>query len=116
MKKEVLLIVTHEIFLELLSEEKKTEYRNFTEFYISRFCNLAKDGEIESTKDLETLKFALGYSKDRPELIIEVKDIHIDYDPDEAGNAPEFLTTDNCEFVIDLGEIKEKKNCESIIV
>ena len=116
MKKEVLLIVTHEIFLELLSEEKKTEYRNFTEFYISRFCNLAKDGEIESTKDLDTLKFALGYAKNRPELIVEVKAIHIDYFPEDNEKAPEFLNTENCEFVIDLGEILEKKNCESIIV
>lgn len=110
--KQVLLVLTTEFFLEILSGEKKTEYRAFTEFYISRFCKQDADGEIDGTKDIETVKFALGYSKNRPEMIVEVKGIHIEHDLEEIK---EFLTTENCEFAIDLGEILETKNCESLI-
>ena len=111
--KEVLLVLTTEFFLEILSGEKKEEYRAFTEFYLARFCKLDKDGEIDGMKEIETIKFALGYAKDRPEMIVECKGIFIEHDEDEEK---EFLDTTNCEFVIDLGEILEKKNCEKLIV
>lgn len=112
-KKELLLILTAEFFLEILSGEKKTEYRSFSDYYISRLCILDKDGEIDGYKEIETIRFVLGYRKDRPELVIENKGIFIEHDDDEEK---EFLTTENCEFAIDLGEILSTKNCEELII
>ncbi|WPC11292.1 hypothetical protein LEQ04_11940 [Riemerella anatipestifer] len=49
----------------------------------------------------------MGYSKTAPQMIVEVKEILIEHDED-AGDE---LTTDNCNFVIVLGDILSKTNC-----
>lgn len=110
-KRELFLILKKEFFLEILKGTKKTEYRSFSQFYKDRLLILDRAGEIDGMKEYDTIRFALGYSKDRPEMVVECAGIYIGYDDPEA----EFLTEENCEFEIDLGEIIETKNCESLI-
>lgn len=111
MSKQLSLIIKEEYFLEILNGEKTTEYRSFSEFYISRLCDLAKDGEIDSVKEFDTVIFYLGYAKDRPQMIVECKGVFIEHEEEI-----ELLTPENCEFAIDLGEIIEEKNCEVFTV
>lgn len=108
---QLFLILQKEFFLEILKGQKKTEYRSFTEYYISRLLNLDKEGEVESCKQIDKVHFALGYGKNRPEMVVECKGVFIEHDEEEEK---EFLTEDNCEFAIDLGEILETKNCENL--
>lgn len=112
-KKEniLFLILQKEFFIEILKGVKKTEFRSFTDYYITRLLNLDKEGEIESHKQIDKVHFALGYSKNRPEMVVECKGVFIEHDGEEEK---EFLNEENCEFAIDLGEILETKNCENL--
>lgn len=107
--KELFLILTKEWFLKILSSEKKEEYRDFTEYYISRLGVLDKEGELIDTKKFETVRFQLGYSK--TQMIVECKDVLVEFD-----EGAEDLTEDNSNFAIILGEVLEKINCEKIIL
>lgn len=109
-KKELFLILTKKWFLEILKGDKKEEFRDFTEFYISRLGELDKDGELIDTKKFDTVRFALGYAKNRPQLVVECKDVLIEVDE----GVEDELTDKNSNFVILLGEIIEKINCESL--
>ncbi|WVX90425.1 hypothetical protein [Riemerella phage vB_RanS_GDF21] len=106
-EKQLYLVLTREWFNEILSGRKKEEYRTFTDFYIRRLAVIDKDGDLIDTKKYETVKFQMGYSKTAPQMIVEVKEILIEHDKD-AGDE---LTTDNCNFVIVLGDILSKTNC-----
>lgn len=109
-KKELFLILTKKWFLEILKGDKKEEFRDFTEFYISRLGVIDKDGELIDTKKFDTVRFALGYAKNRPQLVVECKDVLIEHDSEDDQE----FTSENCNFVIQLGEIIEKINCESL--
>ncbi|MDY3524950.1 hypothetical protein AWM67_08495 [Riemerella anatipestifer] len=106
-EKQLYLVLTREWFNEILSGRKKEEYRAFTDFYIRRLAVIDKDGDLIDTRKYETVKFQMGYSKTAPQMIVEVKEILIEHDED-AGDE---LTTDNCNFVIVLGDILSKTNC-----
>ncbi|MCW0510656.1 hypothetical protein [Riemerella anatipestifer] len=106
-EKQLYLVLTREWFNEILSGRKKEEYRAFTDFYIRRLAVIDKDGDLIDTKKYETVKFQMGYSKTAPQMIVEVKEILIEHDED-AGDEQ---TTDNCNFVIVLGDILSKTNC-----
>lgn len=106
--KELFLILTKEWFLKIIRGEKKEEYRDFTEYYISRLGILDKAGELIDTKKFETVRFQLGYSK--TQMIVECKDVLVEYDENE-----EELNEETSEFVIILGDILEKFNCDKLI-
>lgn len=108
--KELYLILTKKWFLEILKGVKKEEYRSFTEYYIERLGELDKDGELIDTRKYETIKFQLGYRKNAPQMIVECKDVLIEVDEGDV----EELNDQNSNFVIVLGEILEKINCESL--
>ncbi len=112
-KNELFLILQKKYFLEILKGEKKTEYRTFSDYYKTRLLELDKEGEIEGQKKIDTVRFALGYRKNRPEMVVECKDVFIEHDESEEK---EFLNEENCEFAIDLGNILEKINCENLNV
>lgn len=109
-KKQLYLVMQKEYFNEILAGTKTEEYRDFTDFYISRLCEVDKTGEIQGTKKYETVKLQMGYNKDAPQMIVEVKGIFIE--TDEGFDADkDLLTTENCNFTIELGKILEKSNC-----
>lgn len=109
--KELYLVLRKKWFLEILSGEKTEEYRDFTDYYIDRLCFLDKDGEIAGTKKFETVRFQLGYTKNAPQIVVECKNVVIEYDNEDDVE----YTYDNSNFAIILGDILEKINCEKII-
>lgn len=106
---ELYLVLQKKWFLEILKGEKKEEYRDFTEYYIKRLA-VEKDGEIVDTRKYYVVRFQLGYSKNAPQIIVECKGILIEMDNEDDKE----FTTENCNFVIILGKILEKINCEKL--
>lgn len=105
-KKELYLVLEKKYFNEILEGTKKQEYRDFTEFYIKRLGVSDKEGHLIDTRDYDTIKFQMGYSKNAPQIIVECKGVFIEHDQDVEDE----LTTDNCWFCIELGEIIQKIN------
>ena len=105
--KELLLILNKEDFNEVYTHEVETEIRPFSDFYIDKLLDFDKDGNW-SVKEFDTVRFASGYGKNRPEIVVECKGVFVEHD--EVGEGEEF-TEENAQFVIDLGEILEEKNC-----
>lgn len=107
---QLYLVLKKEYFNEILDGTKTEEYRDFTDFYINRLCEVDENGEILDTRKYETVKFQMGYSKDAPQIIVECKAIFIDTDEDFDADK-DLLTTENCNFTIELGKILERSNC-----
>ena len=104
--KQLYLVLAMEWFNETLEGKKTEEYRDFTDHNISRL-GVVEDGEFVGCRQYETVKFQLGYTKDAPQMIVEVKEVVIEVADENA----EMLTSDNCNFTIVLGEILERINC-----
>lgn len=109
--KELYLVLRKQYFLEILKGDKKEEYRDFTDYYIDRLAIIENDN-IVGYQPIETIRFQLGYAKNAPQMIVECKGILIEMDNEEDQE----FTTENCNFVIELGEILEKINCDKLIV
>lgn len=107
---ELYLVLQKKWFDQILSGEKKEEYRDFTEYYVSRLGVLDKDGELIDTKKFDTIRFQLGYRKNAPQIVVECKDVLIEVDEGEDDE----INLDNSNFVIVLGDILERINCESL--
>ena len=103
---ELYLVLQKKWFDQILSGEKKEEYRDFTEYYVSRLGVLDKDGELIDTKKFDAVRFQLGYRKNAPQIVLECKDVLIEVDEDNSDE----ITDENSNFVIILGEILEKIN------
>ncbi|ASK29748.1 hypothetical protein CEY12_06345 [Chryseobacterium sp. T16E-39] len=110
--KELYLVLQKKWFLEILQGKKTEEYRDFTEYYVSRLGVLDKDGELTDTKKFDTVRFQLGYAKNAPQIVVECKDVLIEYDSEDV----EEFTNENSNFAIILGEILDKINCENLNV
>lgn len=54
----------------------------------------------------------MGYSKNAPQMIVEIKDIIIETDENVDLEKGDLLTTENCNFTILLGKILEKINID----
>ena len=111
-KSQLYLVLTKQWFTEILEGRKTEEYRDFTDFYINRLCELNEEGEIIDTKKYDTVKFQMGYSKNAPQMVIEVLDIRIDVDEEVDFENGDLLTQENCNFTIVLGKILEKINID----
>lgn len=104
--KQLYLVLAKEWFNEILEGKKTEEYRAFTDHNISRL-GVMEDGAFVGCRQYETVKFQLGYTKDAPQMIVEIKEVLIEMQNEDCDQ----LTTDNCHFVIVLGEVLERKNC-----
>lgn len=104
--KQLYLVLAKQWFNEIVEGKKTEEYRAFTDHNISRL-GVVENGEFVGCRQYETVKFQLGYTKDAPQMIVEVKQILIEVDDKNA----EVLTSENCNFAIVLGEIIKKTNC-----
>ena len=109
---QLYLVLTKQWFTEILEGRKTEEFRDFTDFYINRLCELNEEGEIIDTKKYDTVKFQMGYSKNAPQMVIEVLDIRIDVDEEVDFENGDLLTQENCNFTIVLGKILEKINID----
>ena len=105
---QLYLVLKKQYFNEILDGTKTEEYRDFTDFFINKLCILDDEGEIIDCKEFDTVKFQMGYNKDAPQMIVECKEIYIAQDEDIPEKD---LQPENFFFVIELGEILEKKNC-----
>lgn len=104
-KTQLYLVLKGEYFNEILAGTKTEEYREFTDHNISRL-GIVEDGIFVGCREYETVKFQLGYTKDAPQMVVEVKEVVLEADED----AEEF-NIDNCNFTIRLGKILERTNC-----
>lgn len=84
------IIIKKEFFEAIKNGTKKQEFRRITKFWVSRLIN--KD-QTEIIK-YDFIEFINGYRKNAPRLLIEFKDVKINY---KKG-----------EFIIYLGNIKNK--------
>lgn len=101
---QLYLVLQKKWFEEILSGNKKEEYRDFTDFYINRLCETdKKTGEITAIKPYTSVKFQEGYNKDARQMVVECKGVMI-----EADEGVTEYDAENCNFVIELGEILEK--------
>lgn len=83
----------------ILAGDKTVEYRDYTDFYISRLCVLNKKDEFKSWKPIETVTFRVGRKKDSPTFTFKVKRLAFEEWLDEKTGAP----LDEYTFAIYLG-------------
>ena len=92
-KKPLFLVMQRQWFDLINKGEKKQEYRDGTEFYISRLCNRDKEGNILSLKNYKKAILQEGYHKGARRLVIDI--LKITYDGD---------------FTVHLGAILQREN------
>jgi len=92
----------------ILSGEKTEEFRECSDHNLKKFCELDSEGNAESIKPLDRVRFFNGYAANRPMAIVEVKEITLD--PYEDVN-PDEAEPDDCIFVLRLGAVLERANC-----
>lgn len=74
-KKPLFLIMQKKYFDQIEKGQKKKEFRDFTEHYISRLCNRDKAGEILSIKKYKYAVLQEGYNRGARRLICEIGEI-----------------------------------------
>ncbi len=91
----------------ILSGEKKEEYREFKDYWLSRltednsYCQMGFDsGYVINAKEFDVVCFKNGYQKNAPSFVIECKGIEVDKGKPEWG-----AKKDEYCFVIKLGKI-----------
>lgn len=93
-QKPLYLVMQSVWFNAIESGEKIEEYRDGSQFYKSRFCNIDKNtGNILSFKNYKTVILQEGYNKGARRMIIKVEKIELKRD-----------------FIIHLGQIIERQN------
>lgn len=82
LKKENILYLTikNEYLHEMRSGEKDVEYRDLTDFYLSKLFKKDKEKNYSELKPLTHILFQGGYDPDSPRMLIELKGFVIDKD------------------------------------
>lgn len=90
-----LFLVMQKVWFDQIEKGQKTEeFRDGTDFYKSRLCNIDKNtGEITSIKKYKAVVLQVGYHSNAKRMIVEVKKIDLKRD-----------------FTIHLGKILERQN------
>ena len=108
-EKTLRLQIKREHLDKILSGEKTEEFRDVTDFYISRLCELDKDGNPQEDpnnpggvlcKQYETVTFVSGYKKNAAQHVFKIERIAYEEWVDEKGNPIPGDST----FTIYLGE------------
>lgn len=99
------LQIERKYFDQILSGEKKKEYRAISDYNIRLLCDCdIKDNLYYTRRDITHVRFVNGYKKDRAVMVVEVKGIFheefIDFIPDGMKRGDQALT-------IELGDIVE---------
>lgn len=87
----------------ILSGEKTEEYRDITIYWFSRLFDYVAC--IPHSKRFDTITFSNGYSKNRPQFVIEFKGIEI-----REGNPEWGVVPWEKYFVLKLGSVIKTKN------
>lgn len=103
-KSTLSLRIKKQFLMQIVSGQKKEEYRSFDDYYISRFCILNKDFLISDMKRFEFVYFYVGNKKDSLFAIVKCNGIYLDTFETEIKGAPPVGT--RC-FTIELGEVVE---------
>lgn len=102
------LQIKKEFLNQILSGEKTEEFRDVTDFYISRLCVLDSEGNPQEDpnnpggvlcKQYETVTFVSGYKKNAVETVYKLSRVAYEQFVDEKGNVTEDST-----FTLYLGE------------
>jgi hypothetical protein len=77
--KKIDLIITLENLKEIISGEKKEDYRQFSRYNQKALCELIKEDQLYyPRKDLTHVRFLAGYRKDRKYALCEISGIYFD--------------------------------------
>lgn len=99
------LILQKKYFDKILSGQKSEEFRGYTDFYVSRLCELDhKNKHIIGIKKFDYCLFQLGYSKNAPQMKVEIKNIVCEGEVDEEDK----IIPEKTQFIISLGKILER--------
>ena len=88
-------------FKMILLGAKKEEYRELKPYWAKRLVN--EDGTF---KEFSSVTFSNGYSKNRPQMVFEIKEIKID-----TGYVVWGAKYNKAYYVIKLGEMIFNENC-----
>lgn len=98
--------IKKEFFDQIMSGEKKEEYREPTDYWFRRLMVIENNIPV-AVKPFKYIRLCVGYNKDREEAIVEIKDI---YHCKFVKNIPEGFRKGDESFVIELGQIISRKN------
>lgn len=99
-------IIKQQYFDQIISGEKKEEYRDYTESLLKKICQLDEDGNATDFKPIKEIEFLVGYQKNRKSAVVECLGIEVDYYQDDNGNPIE----DDEYFVFSLGRVVSTNN------
>lgn len=112
------LIIKQKFFDEILSGEKKQEFREIRPNTQKKYCQLDEEGfckEVDGVlqpRHYDAIQFYVGYAKDRASALVEVKDARIELFEDENHNLIEYThqgeTYLAAQVVYDLGKVINK--------
>lgn len=100
----------------ILSGEKKEEYREIKDYWVSRLCDSFQGsigGDLQHKhktiayrlKQVDFIEFINGYSKNAPKMIVKCEGVEI-----KKGNAFWGAEEGKEYFVLKLGEVTDFKN------
>lgn len=100
---DTLFLTIKKVWLDkIIAGSKIIEYRDFTEYYISRLCICNKEtGDIEDTKPYRYVLFQAGYSKKSPRAKFELKGIFL---TEYINEIPEFYNKGDMAFELEIGK------------
>jgi len=113
------LIIKQKHFNDILSGEKTKEFREIRPTTAKKYCEFKTEGEeitLVGPRKYDQIQFFVGYEKNRPSAIVEVKDAEITIFTDETTGEPityeengeEYIES---EVIYTLGAIVSKTNC-----
>ena len=73
--KPLFLVMQKVWFDEIECGNKKVEYRDDSDFYISRLCSKDKEGKITGLKNYKMVILQEGYNKGARRMMVEITDI-----------------------------------------
>lgn len=100
---EVALRIKEYYLNQIVTGVKTSEFRTFSDFYISRLFEKDKNRELVP-KDIKTLRLYVGNTPDAPFCVCEVKGIFVNQYFD---NIPEGYEKGDYEIEIELGKVLE---------
>lgn len=114
------LIIKQKFFNEIISGEKKQEFREIRPNTQNKYCEVDSEGYVLEDengvvpKKYDAIQFYVGYNKDRDSALVEIKSAKVELFVDEETN--EFVTYEHngedfiqAQIVYDLGEVIERK-------
>lgn len=112
------LIIKKKFFDEIISGRKTQEFREIRPTTAKKYCELDEDGNCKMIDGVfmprryDAIRFCVGYTKDRPTALIEVKDANIELFVDEKGNYIDYEINGKnylaAQVVYDLGNVIEE--------